>query len=171
MNNKTFLAIAFLLAGTLLTAVTTAMVPAYAGGDDDDHDKRGDGNKQKVEDESAGAIADCDNNEVERAGFECFAIAEIQEGVIRPPEPEPEICIECFRQFLSPEEIADLEAVLDEANQAFSLQAFCENVLEQGFITEGEVRDFLTSAGVDEETQDALIECLVDVGIMFEPEE
>ena len=76
MNNNTILAIAFLLAGTLLTA-TVAMVPAaYAGGED--HDS-GDGNKQKVEDESTGAIADCDNNEVERAGFECFAIAEIGE--------------------------------------------------------------------------------------------
>jgi hypothetical protein len=73
MNNNTILTIAFLLAGTLFTA-TVAMAPAaYAGGD-------GDGNKQKVEDESAGAIADCDNNEVERAGFECFAIAELEEN-------------------------------------------------------------------------------------------
>ena len=76
MNNNTILAIAFLLAGTLFTA-TVAMAPAaYAGGDK--HDS-GDGNKQKVEDESAGAIADCDNNEVERAGFDCFAIAELEE--------------------------------------------------------------------------------------------
>ena len=86
MNNNTILAIAFLLAGTLLTA-TVAMVPAaYAGGED--HDS-GDGNKQKVEDESTGAIADCDNNEVERAGFECHARAEIGEDggpvVIGPP--------------------------------------------------------------------------------------
>jgi hypothetical protein len=29
----------------------------------------------KVEDESAGAIADCDKNEVERADFDCFANA------------------------------------------------------------------------------------------------
>jgi hypothetical protein len=79
MNNNTILAIAFLLAGTLFTATMT-MAPAYAGGD-------GDGNKQKVEDESAGAIADCDNNEVERAGFECFAIAEISEdgGLVAVP--------------------------------------------------------------------------------------
>jgi hypothetical protein len=76
MNNNTILAIAFLSAGTLLTA-TVAMVPAaYAGGED--HDS-GDGNKQKVEDESAGAIADCDNNEVERAGFDCIAVSEIGE--------------------------------------------------------------------------------------------
>jgi hypothetical protein len=48
------------------------MLPAaYAGGDNDN----GDGNKQKVEDGSAGSIADCDDNEVERAGFDCFAIA------------------------------------------------------------------------------------------------
>jgi hypothetical protein len=77
MNNNTILAIAFLLAGTLFTA-TVAMAPAaYAGGDE--HDS-GDGNKQKVEDESAGAIADCDNNEVERAGFDCVAVAEIEDG-------------------------------------------------------------------------------------------
>jgi hypothetical protein len=31
--------------------------------------------KLKVEDESAGAISDCDDNEVERAGFDCIAIA------------------------------------------------------------------------------------------------
>ena len=79
MNNNTILALVFLMAGTLLTTTAVTIVPAaYAEGDDHDDDN-GDGNKQKVEDESAGAIADCDNNEVERAGFECFAIAEISE--------------------------------------------------------------------------------------------
>jgi hypothetical protein len=79
MNNNTILALVFLMAGTLFTA-TVAMAPAaYAGGDDHDDDN-GDGNKQKVEDESAGAIADCDNNEVERAGFDCFAIAELEDN-------------------------------------------------------------------------------------------
>jgi hypothetical protein len=73
MNNNTILAIVFLMAGTLLTTAVTMVPAAYAGGDNDN----GDGNKQKVEEESAGSIADCDNNEVERAGFECFAIAEI----------------------------------------------------------------------------------------------
>jgi hypothetical protein len=84
MNNNTTLAIAFLLAGTLLTTAVTIVPAAYAGGEDNDS---GDGNKQKVEDESAGAIADCDYNEVERAGFECFAIAEIEEGglIALPP--------------------------------------------------------------------------------------
>ena len=48
------------------------MLPAaYAGGDHDD----GDGNKNKAEDDSAAAIADCDDNEVEEAGFDCFGIA------------------------------------------------------------------------------------------------
>ena len=63
------------MAGTLLTtAVTTMGVPAaYAGGDDHDDDN-GDGNKIKAEDESQVAVADCDNNEVERAGFDCVAI-------------------------------------------------------------------------------------------------
>ena len=86
MNNKTTLAIAFLLAGTLFTG-TMAMAPAYAGGDHDKRDYKdgyrdGDGNKQKVEDESAGAIADCDNNEVERANFRCFADAATEDSEI-----------------------------------------------------------------------------------------
>jgi hypothetical protein len=82
MNNNTILAIVFLIVGTLLTSIVT-MVPvpaAYAGGDDDHDDKKykkGDeGNKQKVEDESAGAIADCDKNEVEgEDAFDCIAAA------------------------------------------------------------------------------------------------
>ena len=95
MNNKTFLAIAFLLAGTLLTTATTAMVPAYAGGDDDDHDKRGDGNKQRVQEEGAGAIADCDWNDIEESDFRCIAAAATDEGTIirdggtTPPPPPP----------------------------------------------------------------------------------
>jgi hypothetical protein len=32
-------------------------------------------NEVEAEDDSAGSIADCDNNEVERAGFDCIAIA------------------------------------------------------------------------------------------------
>jgi hypothetical protein len=64
MNNDTVLAIAFLIAGTLLTTtVLTTMVPAaYAD------------NKQKAEDDSAAGLADCDDNDVERAGFDCFGI-------------------------------------------------------------------------------------------------
>jgi len=71
MNNNV-LALVFLVAGALLTVgATTIMVPAaYAGGDHDG----GDGNKNKAEDDSAAAIADCDHNDVERAGFDCIAI-------------------------------------------------------------------------------------------------
>jgi hypothetical protein len=70
-NSKTILAIVLLMAGTLLTttAVTTMVPAAYAGGDNDD------GNQQKAEDESQAALADCDENDVERAGFDCIAIA------------------------------------------------------------------------------------------------
>ena len=65
MKNNTVLAIVFLMAGTLLTttAITTMVPSAYAD------------NKQKAEDDSAAAIADCDENDVEQAGFDCFAIA------------------------------------------------------------------------------------------------
>jgi hypothetical protein len=64
-NSKTILALVFLIAGTLLTttAITTIVPAAYAD------------NKQKAEDESAAAIADCDRNDVVRAGFDCFGIA------------------------------------------------------------------------------------------------
>jgi hypothetical protein len=80
MNNNTILAIVFLMAGTLLTIGVTSMVPAaYAEGDDHDDDN-GDGNKNKAEDESNAALADCDDNDVEQAGFDCFAIAGDEEG-------------------------------------------------------------------------------------------
>jgi hypothetical protein len=64
MNNK-ILALVFLVAGTLLVtiAVSTIVPAAYAD------------NKNKAEDDSAAATADCDKNDVERAGFECFGIA------------------------------------------------------------------------------------------------
>ena len=79
MNNNTILAIVFLVAGTLLTttALTTMVPVVYADDDHDDHDdgKDGDRNKNKAEDDSAAAIADCDDNDVERAGFDCFGIA------------------------------------------------------------------------------------------------
>jgi hypothetical protein len=75
-NSKTILALVFLVAGALLTttAVTTIVPAVYAGGDDDDNNNR-DGNKNKAEDDSAAAIADCDKNDVEEAGFDCFGIA------------------------------------------------------------------------------------------------
>ena len=71
--NKNILALVFLVASALLTVgTTTIMVPAaYAGGDH----HNGDGNKNWAEDDSAAAIADCDKNDVERAGFDCLGIA------------------------------------------------------------------------------------------------
>jgi hypothetical protein len=69
MNKNTIWALVFLMAGTLLTVGASTIVPAaYAGGD-------GDGNKNKAEDESNASLADCDDNEVERAGFDCVAEA------------------------------------------------------------------------------------------------
>ena len=70
MNNNTIWALVFLMAGTLLTVGASTIVPAaYAGGDG------GDGNKNKAEDDSNAALADCDHNDVERAGFDCEAFA------------------------------------------------------------------------------------------------
>jgi hypothetical protein len=69
---KTVLSLMLVVVITLTTLTTT--IAAYAGGDDNNGDN-GDGNKQKAEDDSSAAIADCDDNEVERAGFDCIAIA------------------------------------------------------------------------------------------------
>ena len=62
--NKNILALVFLMVGTLLatTVITTIVPAAYAD------------NKQKAEDDSAAGLADCDDNDVERAGFDCFGI-------------------------------------------------------------------------------------------------
>jgi hypothetical protein len=78
--NKNIWAIVLLTAGTLLTttAVTLPVPAAYAEGDDHDDDN-GDGNKNSAEDESQAALADCDDNDVEEAGFDCVAVAETSE--------------------------------------------------------------------------------------------
>jgi hypothetical protein len=79
MNNHANLrTIALVTAAVLftitMTTTTVSMVPAaYAGGDDGDGDEKSDGNKNKAEDESQAALADCDDNEVEEANFECVA--------------------------------------------------------------------------------------------------
>jgi hypothetical protein len=82
---------------TILTSLTltTTIAAVYAGGGDDDN---GDENKQKAEDESAAAIGDCDDNEVERAGFDCIAIAtndvEIETSEEEPPGEGLVVCKE-----------------------------------------------------------------------------
>jgi hypothetical protein len=83
---------------TILTTLTT--IEVYAGGDNDD------GNKQKAEDDSAAAIADCDDNKVERAGFDCIAIA--------ANDVEIEL----------PEESATLSACKDEEFEDFEPEDF-----------------------------------------------
>jgi hypothetical protein len=86
-NSKTILVFFFLIAGTLLTTtVITTMIPAaYAD------------NKQKAEDDSAASIADCDEDEVEQAGFDCIAIAangvEIETQEEEPPEEEESLVV------------------------------------------------------------------------------
>jgi len=97
MNNNTILRMSvFFIAAALLVTMTTSvtMVPAaYAGGDDDgdkndngdrkyaerDYDRdgdNGDGNNQKVQEESAGILADCDKNEATNI-YICSAITPV----------------------------------------------------------------------------------------------
>jgi hypothetical protein len=91
---------------TILTTLTlTTTIAAYAGGEADDDN--GDENKQKAEDGSSAAIADCDKNDVERAGFDCIAIA-ANDVEIEPPE----------------EESATLSVCKDETTPAFEAEDF-----------------------------------------------
>jgi hypothetical protein len=70
----------FMLIGLTLgfSVVTTISIPAvYAGGEED-------GNKQKAEDESVAAIADCDWNDIDGADFDCIAsVASAQQDKAR----------------------------------------------------------------------------------------
>jgi hypothetical protein len=88
ITKKTVLSLMLVVVITILITptLTTTITAAYAGGYDN-NDDNGDGNKQKAEDDSAAAIADCDENEVERAGFDCIAIA-TNDVEIEPPEQE-----------------------------------------------------------------------------------
>jgi hypothetical protein len=183
MNNKTILATVFLLAGTLLTS-TMAMAPVYAERDDDNnkyddnkkynddnkrYDKDGNGNKQKVEDESAGAIADCDKNEVERADFDCFASAATDDSEVNTgdgrdggmgPGDGVEGCEPCIAAFL--------EAVLEDdttppsealVTAAISVFGDCEDEF-----TEEDVEDLARTLNliplIDLDAVEALEECL-----------
>jgi hypothetical protein len=106
------------MAGILLTTTAATIVPAAYAEVDDHDDKNGDGNKQKAEDNSAGAIADCDDNDVDLSDLECFGIAvndiDVDLGGNGPTPPPPEVeCEECFEDLIDSEvqqlavEIAD----------------------------------------------------------------
>jgi hypothetical protein len=169
MNNKTILIMAFLLAGTLLTS-TMSIAPALAEKDyNDNHDddwkdgkdrdgkdgSDGDGNKQKVEDDSAGAIADCDKNEVERADFDCIAAAATDESEIGTGDGddgdgngdgngEPQTCEDCFDIFLGElsgeEETAVLAAIEEEGMSACELDLETLSDLLEEVLGEGDER-------------------------------
>ena len=86
MNNNTnlrmnafLIAVALLFTITVSTATVTMLPAAYAEGDDDgDKDEKTDGNKIKAEDESIAVLADCDENKVEEASFECVAASTLR---------------------------------------------------------------------------------------------
>jgi hypothetical protein len=117
MNNSTILAIVFLMAATLLTTAAVTIVPAaYAEGDNHD-DHNGDGNKNSAEDESQAALADCDDNDVERAGFDCIAVAELIEDISDGNGPPPGACEECFEDL----NLEQLQALADEIEEQFDI--------------------------------------------------
>jgi hypothetical protein len=158
MNNSTAFAI-FLLVGTFLTSTITMLPAAYAGGgdaDDKKYDKGGDGNKQKVEDDSAGAIADCDWNDIEESDFRCIAAAASDEGIINDGGPK---CEECFRAF-------PIQIIFFDQETETNIQA-CEAV-ETGLASSSELRAAIETlrGELGDATIDALIECLTEAGIL-----
>jgi hypothetical protein len=103
---------------TILTSLTTIAV--YAGGD---------GNRQKAEDDSSAAIADCDENDVEQAGFDCIAIAASDVG-IEPPEESAtlSVCKVEFDTEFSPEDFTFTVTGNDPSPEEFLGDANCVDV-------------------------------------------
>jgi hypothetical protein len=71
---------------------------------------------------------------------------------------EPLTCEECFTEFLTPTELATINPV-----------SSCQNIAN-GIVTETELRNFLTSRGVDNARINLIIECILKAGLVFEPE-
>jgi hypothetical protein len=114
---------------------TTTIAAVYAGGDHDD------GNKQKAEDDSSAAIADCDHNDVERAGFDCIAIAandvEIEESATLS------VCKVEFDPRFEPDDFVFTVTGNDPSPAEFRGDANCVDVtIGPGEYTVSEVADF-----------------------------
>jgi hypothetical protein len=124
-KTKTVLSLMLVVVITILTTLTlTTTIAAYAGGGDD-HDN---GNKQKAEDDSSAAIADCDDNEVERAGFDCIAIA-ANDVEIEPPKATLSVCKETFNEpDFSPEDFVFTVTGNNPSPAQFEGDASCVDV-------------------------------------------
>ena len=86
-------------------------------------------------------------------------------NVIEGNETTPEVpltCIECFEEFLTP---AEFELIVSAIG---SLDRFCDVVLPDLF--ESDLREFLEFRGIEGDSIDNLIECLLEAGIVFLPE-
>jgi hypothetical protein len=81
--------------------------------------------------------------------------------------PEPETCEDCFTENLTPDEIEILLEILQP--QVSSLEQIC-NILLTGGAEEQIFRILITQTGASPDDVDALIECLEDVGVIFEVE-
>jgi hypothetical protein len=119
---KTILSLMLVAVITILTTLTT-IAAAYAGGEDNN----GDENKQKAEEESAAAIADCDHNDVERAGFDCIAIA-ANDVEIEPPKATLSVCKVEFDADFSPEDFTFTVTGNDPSPRQFAGSANCVDV-------------------------------------------
>jgi hypothetical protein len=79
---------------------------------------------------------------------------------------EPQTCEECFRAFLTEDQISDFLPL----GGSLSLEEFCNSVESGGFdIDESVFRSNLASIGVSVANINALIECLENSGIQFNP--
>ena len=106
----------------VITTNINDIAAVYAGGDDDG----GDGNKQKAEDDSSAALADCDDNNVEQAGFDCIAIAASEiETAEEPPTEEGSVTV-C-------KEVNDPNQEVVPSDFRFTLIGGGSNVQSQGF--------------------------------------
>jgi hypothetical protein len=88
----------------------------------------------------------------------------VQEGASAAPIPTPvkKTCEQCFTSLLTDKQINFVVSSFDES----SLAEHCATLQNSG-ITEDNLRDALSDAGVSDTTANELIACLLKAGIVF----
>jgi hypothetical protein len=88
-------------------------------------------------------------------------------------EPEPQTCEECFREFLTQEQIDAFLALLDSEDLS-TLGQVCEALLEVGpneeTISENEFIELVIDAGGSAVNAQNLADCLERIGVIFGPD-
>ena len=107
----------------------------------------------------------CAQNSISSSNLDNTCVSEEE----APPLPLPATCIECFTTILSAAEISSFEAALS-AGTGGELTTISDACLgletNEPQTTVAEARTFLIGAGISSENAEALIDCLVRLGLL-----